>query len=194
MYADPEKVALAYIVGVALGDGNLSKVSRAIRLRITCDTKYSGVSEEIQKNLKMILPNNRISIVRVPGKNTFHNISIYSNKLSELMPWKVGLGTKYAQKARVPDWIKCNTVYMSACLRGLIQTDGSIYEDRGYRMINFTNQTQELIEDVAEMSKCLGLRPMVSKTMDLRRPKYTVRFARKLEVEKLIALIGLHKR
>ena len=88
-----QKKALAYIIGIALGDGNLSNSNgRAIRLRVTCDAKYPKVADEIIEGLKTILPKNKISIVRVPGKDTFFNISIYSNKFAEWMPWKVGMG------------------------------------------------------------------------------------------------------
>lgn len=39
---------LSYIVGVALGDGNLSNPNgRALRLRITCDEKYPGIANEM---------------------------------------------------------------------------------------------------------------------------------------------------
>ena len=40
---------LAYIIGIALGDGNLSNPNkRAVRLRITCDTGYPGLIENIK--------------------------------------------------------------------------------------------------------------------------------------------------
>ena len=45
---------LAYIIGVALGDGNLSNPNgRAIRLRISCDTRYPFIIESIKEALKM---------------------------------------------------------------------------------------------------------------------------------------------
>lgn len=54
-----EKKVLAYIVGVALGDGNLSNPNgRAVRLRITCDAKYPLLSQKIIANLKILLPKN----------------------------------------------------------------------------------------------------------------------------------------
>ena len=56
---------LSYIIGVALGDGNLSNPNkRAVRLRITCDTKYQGIIKNIIKSIKIILPKNKVSIVK----------------------------------------------------------------------------------------------------------------------------------
>jgi len=43
---------LAYVVGVALGDGNLSNPNgRATRLRITCDAKYPRLARKIARSL-----------------------------------------------------------------------------------------------------------------------------------------------
>jgi hypothetical protein len=37
----PDSELHAYVLGLAIGDGNLSNPNgRAVRLRITCDTKY----------------------------------------------------------------------------------------------------------------------------------------------------------
>jgi len=54
----------AYIIGVALGDGNLSNPNgRAIRLRITCDKKYPLLITHIQSRLALLLPKNKIGII-----------------------------------------------------------------------------------------------------------------------------------
>jgi DNA-binding transcriptional regulator WhiA len=76
---------LAYFVGIALGDGNLSNPNkRAIRLRITCDKKYPVFIETITKLLTKIFPNNKVAII---NNDTYVNLSVYSNKLSKLLEW-----------------------------------------------------------------------------------------------------------
>lgn len=168
----------AYIIGVALGDGNLSNPNgRAIRLRVTCDASYPRLAEEIVDNLKLALPRNSVSIIRAP-KDTYFNISVYSNRLSEWIPWQVGRGSKIAQNARVPEWVKAKKSYTRACLRGLLQTDGSIYIDRGYTMINFCNVIKPLAFDVHQMFENLGFQPTLTQTQDRKRIKYTVRLAK----------------
>jgi hypothetical protein len=67
---------LAYIIGVSLGDGNLSRPNgRAIRLRITCDAAYPVISSEIIESLKKLFPKNKVSLVK-NKKDTYFNISV----------------------------------------------------------------------------------------------------------------------
>ena len=184
------KKTLAYVVGVALGDGNLSNPNgRAIRLRVTCDSRYPGIQNEIQAALRTLLPKNRVATV--PRKATFLDISAYSNHFADWMPWQVGKGSKLVQNARVPEWIFSQPVFVKECLRGLIQTDGSIYIDRGYKMINFTNACEPLVSDVISMVKMIGFRPTISKVNKELRTKYTVRIAR--DVDKFINTLNLKK-
>ena len=173
-----EKLHSAYIIGVALGDGNLSCPNgRATRLRITCDTRYPKIAEEITHALQSLFPDNKVAFV--PRETSYFDISVYSNKLDALLPWKVGCGSKSMQVAHVPVWIMQNPSYIKACLRGLLQTDGSIYHDRGYLMVNFTNIILPLVEDVVVMIQTLGFNPRFSKTMQKSgKLKYTVRLAR----------------
>jgi DNA-binding transcriptional regulator WhiA len=182
----------AYIIGVSLGDGNLSKPNgRATRLRITCDNKYPQIKEEIIDSLQTLFPDNRVSIV-ASGKYTYCNISVYSNRLDEIIPWKVGEGSKFEQQAMVPDWIKEDKEFAKHCLRGLLQTDGSIYKDRGYLMVNFTNNTLPLVNDAKYMMEELGFYPKLYKAKQKStHPKYTVRLAK--SVGDFIELIGLYK-
>lgn len=185
-----EQKALAYIVGVALGDGNLSNPNgRAVRLRITCCARYPGIRDEIITALRILFSKNKVSVV--PRRKTFYDISVYSNKLSLYLPWESGKGSKIEQGATVPGWIFTRPVFIKECLRGLIQTDGSIYIDRGYKMINFTNSCKSLIEDVLRMFNNLGFAPSIGTADTKRRTKYTLRVAR--DVERLCSVLKLRK-
>ena len=186
------KTTLAYVIGAALGDGNLSSPNkRTTRLRITCDSTYPHIESEICNALKTLLPSNKVSIVKGP-RDTYFNISVYSNKLNDWMPWKVDRGSKFKQNARVPDWILRNNIYIAACLRGLIQTDGSVYLDRGYRMVNFTNNLENLVKDVKAMIERLGYQPHLYKTNQRSgNPKYTIRLSR--GVDGFIEALNLKK-
>lgn len=188
-----KRKTLAYVVGISLGDGNLSNPNgRAVRLRITCDARYPKLAQDIVDALKFLLPKNKVSKVYVPGQDTFFNISVYSNKLSIWLPWKVGKGPKEVQRARVPPWIRQEKRFSAECLRGLLQTDGSIYRDRGYLMVNFTNHSPLLAKDVQTMLADAGFRPTLSLTPAKGgKTKYTVRVAR--QPEKLIKYLKLHK-
>lgn len=184
---------LAYVVGVALGDGNLSNPNgRATRLRITCDAKYPRIMEDISTALRAIFPKNKVS--RIPKGTGAFDISVYSNRLDLLMPWQAGKGPKARQQARVPEWIRDDARYSRACLRGLIQTDGCIYIDRGYPMVNFVNTTYLLAKDAHDMLVMLGYHPnFIRFPLDSRHSKYTVRIARKAEAIHVVEDLGLYK-
>lgn len=183
---------LAYIVGVALGDGNLSRPNgRATRLRITCDAKYPRLAAEIVSSLTTLFPKNKVS--KVERTSTYFDISVYSNTLDSLMPWSVGAGPKKVQVARVPGWIKNDLHLSKACLKGLLQTDGCIYQDRGYQMLSFTNNTRELAEDVQEIFEKMGVHPRFASVNNGGFQKFSVRLARAEEVKRVITILSLHK-
>jgi LAGLIDADG-like domain len=183
---------LAYVIGVALGDGNLSCPNgRATRLRVTCDNKYPNIIIEIVTALTIIFPRNKVSLV-TSRKGNCTDVSVYSNILNDIIPWKVGEGSKIKQQARVPDWIMCDTILIKACLRGLLQTDGSIYNDRGYTMVNFTNLIKPLIDDVYKMITTLTYEPhLYSSIQPNGNIKYVVRVSK--NVSHFIAEIKLQK-
>ena len=161
----------SYVVGLALGDGNLSNPNgRAIRLRITCDKKYPLLIQRILNSLKLLLPDNKVSIV--DRKENYLDISVHSNHLEKIIPWKIGKGSKFIQKASVPDRIKQDGRYKINCLKGLIETDGSIYVDRGYKMMIFTTIIPELANDFYQMIISLGFSPHFYKIKQGLNKKY----------------------
>jgi len=172
---------LAYLIGVAIGDGNLSNPNgRAVRLRITCDKKYGTIVKNIMSAVQTILPQNKVSIVN--RKDNCVDISCYSNKLEELLGWKVGEGSKYEQKVTIPQWIKDDKKLTTLCLKGLIETDGSIYIDRVYKMVNFVTIIPELATDVMEMIENIGFKANIQiyNSQNYRR-KYTIRISKNSE-------------
>jgi len=182
----------AFIVGMALGDGNLSNPNgRAIRLRITCDTRYPNIITETIICLQHLFPDNKVSTI--PRKDNCLDISLYSNKLTELLPWQAGKGSKYDQQARVPQWIQTNHQYIKACLRGLILSDSSIYFDRGYKMVNFSTNIKPFVADVIFLIKALHFKPTLSITKQPSgKPKYTVRLSR--EADEFLDVIQLKEK
>ena len=154
------KALKAYVVGLALGDGNLSNPNgRATRLRITCDIKYPKLITKIQKAVGKLLPGNQVSIVTRAGNCV--DISCYSNNWENLLGWRSAKGSKFIQQVNIPQWIKDNRVFSINCLRGLLETDGSIYFDRGYPMIMFVTVIDPLAQSVMGIIKNLGFEPHI---------------------------------
>ncbi|MDP3731265.1 MAG: LAGLIDADG family homing endonuclease, partial [bacterium] len=167
------------------GDGNLSKPGpRAVRLRITCDNKYPQLIKRIFKSLQLLFPENKVGLV---SRKEFHatDVSIYSNHLELLLGWSAKNGSKFIQNVSVPEWIKEKREYKINCLRGLIETDGSIYIDRGYKMVNFTANIFKLSMDFNEMVLSLGFNPHIYKVVPCKnkynfnqQPFYHVRLSK----------------
>jgi hypothetical protein len=176
----PQSALLAYVVGVALGDGNLSTVGRATRLRITCDAKYPLLAQNIILALEELLPYNKVSVV--PKRKNCFDISCYSKHWEVLLGWFPGRGSKIDQQVFVPNWIKTHRNYAIHCLRGLIETDGCLYVDRGYPMVMFMNTIPRLINDVVELMSSLGFAPHVYRVQNAapRLPVYHVRLSKKV--------------
>ncbi len=186
----PNRRLQAYVIGLAIGDGNLSNSNgRAVRLRISCDLKYPNLINTIIKSLKELFPNNQISTIK-RGENCL-DVSCYSNHLENLLGWKAKEGSKFKQDVTVPRWIKENEIYSIECLRGLFQTDGCIYFDRGYNMVNFTTIIERLALDVMSMIKNLGFKAHVYKISTTKTPKYIIRVSHR--VEDFISLLKLIK-
>lgn len=187
------KKTLAYITGIAIGDGNLSNPNgRATRLRITCDKKYINVIEEIIDSIKVLLPNNKTSLIK--RNDNCLDISCYSNNWEKWLEWQAGNGSKIKQNVSIPSWIMNNKNYSIKCLKGLVQTDGSIYVDRGYKMINFVTAIPNLASDVEEIITKLGFKChlYISKNKNTElKTKYTIRISK--DVDNFIKLLDLYK-
>ncbi len=185
-----DKKNLAYVIGVALGDGNLSNPNgRATRLRITCDTKYKNLIKKIFSAIQELLPTNKVSIIK--RAKTFCDISCYSNRWENWLGWKAKGGPKYKQNITVPGWIRRNKKYSISCLRGLLETDGSIYQDRGYKMVNFVTIIPGLAENVIKMIKNLGFNANIYKINSRHSTRYNIRLAK--DVNNFIQIINFVK-
>lgn len=189
METSPKNKIKSYLIGVAIGDGNLSNPNgRAVRLRVSCDKKYPKLVDEIERNIKILLPKNKVSRINRTG---CVDISCYSNSLEAILGWKAKDGSKAKQSARIPLWIRRNKTYTKECLRGLFQTDGSIYYDRGYKMLNFTTIIPELEKDVRESILKFGFKSYSRRVVFKGKFAYIIRISK--NVDEFIETIGLWK-
>jgi len=173
-----------------LGDGNLSNSNgRAVRLRVTCDKKYPLLLKHIKQSVQKMTPENKVSVIKRKG---CFDISCYSNYWEEILGWKAKEGSKSKQKVSVPKWIKSNRTYAKECLRGLFQTDGSIYKDRKYLMVNFVTEIPTLAKDTFEMITKIGHKPNIQKLDTKKSQKFTIRISK--DAEKFTKDIKLWKK
>ncbi|HLD49923.1 MAG TPA: LAGLIDADG family homing endonuclease [bacterium] len=188
-----DRKTLAYVIGLAIGDGNLSNPNgRAPRLRITCDTRYALLIKRIQKAIQKLLPENRVSLVN--RSKGCVDISSYSKQWEPWLGWKAKSGSKRQQNVSVPEWILQKKEFLVPCLKGLIETDGSIYRDRGYRMVNFVTTIPKLASDVAVMISKLGFKASLSTFLSKNKKhqtKYTIRICK--NSDELVKVLKLSK-
>ncbi len=188
---DVDRKVLAYVVGAAIGDGNLSNPNRgATRLRITCDVKYKSILRRICRAIQTLLPHNKVSLVRRP-KNCV-DISCYSNRWERWLGWKADKGPKYRQQVSVPRWIQNDKRFIIPCLQGLIETDGSIYYDRAYKMVNFVTMLPSLATDVMAAIAKLGFTAHLYKIPQSAKIKHTIRVSK--NVDEFLEVLGLAKK
>jgi len=153
---------LAEFVGIVLGDGGISKRQITFTLHAVDDKPYSKFIISLVK-----------SLFNVPVRNHNHNNSLgvdYVISRSELVRFcteRLGLkvGGKVRQQVDIPLWIKKNKDYATVCVRGLIDTDGSIFTHRyrvgdrwyNYKKLQFTSRSQPLRQSVFRILQELGL-------------------------------------
>ena len=96
------------------------------------------------------------------GSLIHHNqIRVYGKGIIDAFV-KLGLktGNKVENQVGVPNWIKNNKNYCSSCLKGLFDTDGSIYltSDKKRIAMNFKNNSRPLVESFKEMCEKLAIK------------------------------------
>ena len=104
------------------------------------------------------------------------------------------IGNKVKQQVDVVDWIKQNKKFMIACVRGLIDTDGSVFDHKyrvngksySYKKMDFSSSSRPLLSSVYAFLKNLGLKPRITK--DGKK----IRLESVEDVKKYFRLIGSH--
>ena len=122
-----EKILLAEFIGIMLGDGNLycnNKGQYVIRITgdLNKDKKYH---EDFISNLFYGLFNKEMRVQIYPDRRV---LCCYSKHIfDQLISFGLKHGNKLENNVYIPDWIFDDDRYVIACLRGLIDTDGSVF-------------------------------------------------------------------
>jgi len=187
---------LSEFIGAVLGDGhvcyfkstNKKRKIGVYQIKIAGDLVKDKEYHSYLKNLgKEIFSLNGRE--RKRPKNNERFLEFTSRKLIELFI-SIGIkpGNKIKNQSTIPKWIFKNKQYLRTCLRGLIDTDGSIHRmsRRDWKLlrINFTNHNRTLLKDTREAFILCGFNP--SKII-CNRNFY---ISRQKEIEKYIKEIG----
>ena len=164
----PKKdVSLAEFTGIMLGDGGITKNQVTITLNRETDYDYMTYVKRLIVKLFELTPS-----FREDKKSLATNIVVSSVELVDFCK-NLGLkvGNKIKQGADVPEWIKQKRKLMVVCVRGLVDTDGSVFKHKyrsngrlyKYTKIDFSSCSKPLMESVFKFLKSLGLRPRIVK-------------------------------
>ena len=164
---------LAEFVGILLGDGGIAKYQITISFHSIEEKEYSKFVADLIKRLFDI----PIGIQYDKSALSF-DLVISRIELVRFCIEKLGLkqGNKIKQQVDIPDWIKQNKLYSIASVRGLIDTDGCIFNHRykvngkfyKYKKLAFTSHSEPLRQSVFNILKDNGLNPRLAQKKDVR--------------------------
>lgn len=153
-----ESNKLAEFVGIMLGDGNVTKYQARITLNTTADNEYISYVVSLMTKLFPgieIFARNRVS-------EGYTTVGLTSRVIVDFLK-RMGI---ISWKPVIPKWIYKNNTYITACIRGLIDTEGCISfkvykglkKTSVYRQLTFTSGNKVLLEFVRDGFNRLGFR------------------------------------
>lgn len=152
---------LAEFLGIMLGDGNIGPYQISISLNATTDADYVDFVVDVIIRLFGLIPS------QTTRKNAC-NIVVSSIGLIEFLCQK-GLvrGNKVTHQVSLPSWILQHPDFVKASLRGLMDTDGSIYGARHtiaetkytHACLCFRNYSKPLLDEAYQNMINLGYHP-----------------------------------
>lgn len=151
----------AYILGMYLGDGHITKMPRTYRLRIYLDLKYPEIIEECRDALSMLYPINKVSLY--PGQGNCGIVVVHNSYLSNHFP-QHGPGKKHTRSIQLAEWQKdILRDHGLDFLRGCIHSDGcrdlNIVNGKAYPRYSFSNMSSDIKEIVERVARSEGFTP-----------------------------------
>ena len=140
---------LSELIGICLGDGTLTEYF----LRIFGNVKYD--KPHIKHISEMIQHLFGLSPRLYERERNLFVLEISSKQMCKFLHNGYGLpyGNKIVKKAVIPSRILEDTKLSLACLRGLVDTDGSVSKRGNQISLNFTSRNKKLLEQVWEIGK-----------------------------------------
>ena len=137
----------AYLLGVYLGDGCISKMPRTFILRVFLDSKYPGIVERCSHSMEAVCPGKSANL-RAHHNERCTQISMWWNHWPCLFP-QHGPGRKHERRIRLTQWQQpIVQSHPEALLRGLIHSDGCriVANDRGVASVryHFSNLSEDI--------------------------------------------------
>ncbi len=147
-----ESALLAEFIGCMLGDGHITPTQVTVTLGYK-EPYVPYVCWMVEKLFKVI-PKSKSS-----GLKSYHVVYFGSTKI---VKWLLDMGLVYNKvnkQVAIPEWCFKNKSYIRATIRGLMDTDGSIYKMGTSAQMSFTNKSVPLLKNTQLMLQLLGFSP-----------------------------------
>ena len=182
---------LAEFVGIVLGDGATSERQIAITLHRVTDKEYLRFVRKLIRSLFRV----PVGVYRMLHALA-DTVIISRTGLVRHCTENLGLkkGHKIRQQVDIPLWVKKNLHYSTACLRGLMDTDGCViihrYNSNGkiytYKKMAFTSMSSPLLRSVGDILSQLDIKYRVTNN------GYDVRIEATEQVKRYFEKVGTH--
>ncbi|MBA7698010.1 hypothetical protein ES703_106684 [subsurface metagenome] len=184
---------LSEVIGIILGDGHVSEFKKDKKVRCY-SIRIAGNAKTDRDYLINYIPLLFKKVFNEKGKVHFSKRSkvgyftIYGKNFVEFIKTQgIKSGNKKKNKQGLPKWVRENKKYLLKCIRGLIDTDGSIHYISNTNLnlrISYTSHIPNLLKDVREALISLGFNP--SKVIRERQ----IFLSRKEDINKYVKEIG----
>ncbi len=144
-------VDLAEFIGILLGDGHITPT----QVTVTLGTKDEFIDYVAQLMKKLFGDTPKIITTNDNGKVVYIGSTV-------LVRWLLAMGlvfNKVKHQVGIPRWCLSRRSYMKRVIRGLIDTDGSVYRLRDGVQISFCNRSRPLLESARSILLNLGYSP-----------------------------------
>lgn len=163
---------LAEFIGIMLGDGGMSRYQATITLHRIDDLAYSEFVSGMIRNLFGYIPATRHRLDQTTLCIVLSRVELVRFLKEAGLP----VGDKIRNHIDIPVWIKEREDFLLPCIRGLVDTDGSVfthsYLSKGkryaYKKLSFTSVSRPLLLSVAHGLERLGMHPRIGSNSDVR--------------------------
>lgn len=158
-----QNAKLAELVGILLGDGSFYMSGHNTEVDIALNTKDACYKEHVKKPLQSIT-NTYVWEKHPKDKNCAHLRITRKLPVMELLEVSLRVpGNKIKNAVTIPKWIWKKNLFVRRCIRGLIDTDGSVYRLKpqwpNLFQISFKNNNTTLLEDTRRAFLISGFHP-----------------------------------
>lgn len=181
---------LAEFTGIVLGDGGITQRQVTVTFCSKDEREYGKFITRLIKKLFNVPVG-----IYYDKKSAAVDLVISRSELVNFCIEKLGLkrGNKIKQQVDIPDWIKRNKLYLIACMRGLVDTDGCIFTHRykskgkwySYKKFSFTSYSEPLRQSVFNFLRSNGFNPRLAQKRD-------VRLDSEKDTRRYFQLVGFH--